>query len=122
MGSAIEAVTDTKMSAISLWFWLRFIHIAKLEVYKDCLDGISSIYCANFPLRDDGVFTRTCLLLSMWQTPQHSAGAAITDLQSRGSLLVPSLFPHRLNVRARSGNCFYPGDWLSRSGAKHVIK
>lgn len=45
--------------------------------------------------------------------PQHSAGAAIIDHSgqvSYGSLWVPSLDPHRLNVR--SGNCFYPGDWL----------
>jgi hypothetical protein len=49
-------------------------------LHKDHLDGVE-IYCATFPLRDDGWSLHQDLLaaLNVVKPPQRSAGAAITE-------------------------------------------
>ena len=52
-------------------------------------------------------------------TGSHPVGKALIDLKH--AVGVEHVVPHRLNVRARSANCFYPGDCCIRSHSSGLV-
>ena len=49
----------------------------------------------------------------------HPVGKALIDLKH--AVRFEHVVPHRLNVRARSANCFYPGDCCIRSRSSGLV-
>ena len=52
-------------------------------------------------------------------TGSHPVGKELIDLKHAVS--VEHVVPHRLNVRAISANCFYPGDCCIRSHSSGLV-